>query len=81
MKSKNQLMLAGILASALLTGCGSGGGGDSIPTSVAISQSVSALFSFMNNLITTSTNETGDPIDINGLTLATDDTAEPTPLN
>lgn len=82
MKTSYKLTLAAVLASAFLAGCGGGGGGgDSIPTSVAISRSVTSLFAFMSNLIATSTNETGEPIDINGLTLATDETSEPTPLN
>ena len=40
---------------------------------------MASLLDFMKSLIA-GTNETSDPIDINALTLAVDDTAEPSPL-
>ncbi|MEO7940723.1 MAG: hypothetical protein ABIR55_19025 [Burkholderiaceae bacterium] len=63
-----------------LAACGGGGGSDAPPASPPdIGQSVSALVDFINDLIAR-TDETSEPIDIEGLTLATDDTAEPSPL-
>lgn len=72
-----------VLGAALVAGCG----GDSDnqvaapdkPT-MPIELSASALFSYIGNLID-GTSETSEPVDINGLTLAVDDAAEPTPLN
>ena len=78
-KLNKKWLLSAALATALVTGCGSGGDGGS-GVSTDISQSVSALITYMNSLIA-STSETSDPIDINGLTLATDDLAEPTSIN
>ena len=72
-KPKPTLFLAALLSAALLAGCGGGGGSAPAPAP-DIGQSVSALFDFINNLVT---DETSDPIDINSLTLALDDTAEP----
>jgi len=81
MKMTFKLLSAAVLTSAFLAGCG-GGDIDVLPTPVAQtpSNSVSALVAFVQDLIATSTNETGEPIDINGLTLATDDTAEPSAI-
>ena len=70
---KPKLLLAAVLAAAMVAGCGGGGGGDSAPD---ISQSVSALLDFMNNLIA-GTGENGELTDVNALTLAVDDTGEP----
>ena len=82
LKQHFRLALGAVLSAALLAGCGGGGSGEvsSPPVSTDISQSVSALITFMNNLIA-GTSESGDPIAINGLTLVTDDTAQPSPLN
>lgn len=84
MKTSYKLTLAALLTSAFLTGCGSGGsgggGGGGASASTDITQSVSALVTYLNTLIA-GTNETGDPVDINSVTLATDDTAEPTSIN
>lgn len=69
-----RLFVATALAAAIVAGCGGGDGGN--PPAPDISSSVSALLDFMNNLIA-GTSETTEPIDIDGLTLATDDTGEP----
>ncbi len=86
MKMTFKLLSAAVLTSAFLAGCG-GGGIDTLPTDPAPtpvaetpSNSVNALVAFLQDLIATSTNETGEPIDINSLTLATDDTAEPSAI-
>ncbi len=72
-KIKLRFVAMSVLAAALLVGCGGGGGGTPAED---ISQSTSDLLAFMNRLIA-GTDETSDPIDINSLTLAVDDTAEP----
>lgn len=82
-KLNKKWLLGAALATALVTGCGGGGGGGGgggAFVSTDISQSISALITYMNTLIA-GTSETSDPIDINSLTLATDDLAEPTPIN
>lgn len=78
MKSIPKLMLAGLIAGAVLTGCGGGGGGGG---GASIANSTSALFNYVNGLIASNTDDSSEPVDINGLTFAVDDTAEPTPLN
>lgn len=81
MKTSYKLTAAALLASALLAGCGGdvgGGGGSGAGASIA--NSTSALFAYVNGLITSNTDETSEPVDINDLTLAVDDTAEPTPI-
>ena len=74
MKPNLKLVLLSIVAAALVGGCG-GGGGDEAPAP-DISQSVSSLLDFINNLIA-GTGENGDLIDVNAINLAVDDTAEP----
>ena len=73
MKPNLKLVLLSIVAAALVGGCGGGGGDAPAPD---ISQSVSALLDFINNLIA-GTGENGDLIDVNAINLAVDDTAEP----
>ena len=79
-KSTSRLLLVTALCAAILSGCGGGDGdGNSnagAPVS-ATSQAVTDLLDYMNRLIATGTNETDDPADINSVTLAVDDTAEP----
>lgn len=83
MKNKRKIGLAIVLSATLVLGaCGGGGGGGAAaptPAPPDIGQSVAALIDFMQGLIP-GTSETSDPIDINSLTLAVDDTAEPSPL-
>jgi len=80
-KLKRRLMLAAVLSALLVAGCGGGdgeGGGEATPAP-DIGQSTTALVAFMNGQIA-ATDEISDPIDINALTLAVDDSAEPVPL-
>ncbi len=87
MKTNRKLCLPVLLSAVLVLGaCGGGdGGGDSAGIDQAtaaqpdIGQSVGALLDFMRSLIA-GTSETSEPTDINPLTLAVDDTAEPSPL-
>lgn len=78
-----KLLSAAALCAALLAGCG--GGGDSNGNGLAgltpqpAQQTVTAVVDFIKNLFV-SNGENSDPIDINSLTLAVDDTAEPAPV-
>jgi hypothetical protein len=80
MNRLNTKLMPVVLSAALVAGCGGGGGGgaEAVPAP-DIGQSTTALVAFMNNMIA-GTNETSEPIDINALTLAVDDKAEPAPL-
>ena len=82
LKLNSKLMTVAALSGMLLAGCGgsssvvdAGGGG--VPPG---NQTITDVFGYINQLIA-STDANSDPIDINGLTLATDDTSEPTIVN
>ncbi len=75
MHKLNRGPMLAVMAAALLAGCG-GGGGSGAPD---VAHSDSVAVAFMKNLIA-GTNETSEPIDINALSLAVDDRAEPDPL-
>ena len=79
MKFNSRLMAGGALIAMLLAGCGgsSGGGGVTPPV---VNQTITDVFGYISQLIA-GNDANSDPIDINGLTLATDDTSEPTALN
>ena len=86
-KYSNKLVWALVLGTALVAGCGGGGGGDSladaekpIAPTMPTDLSVSALFKYISDLIA-GTSDTSEPGDVNGLTLAVDEVTEPTPLN
>ena len=76
-KLNSKWLVPAALAAVFLAGCGGGGGGGG----VSVSNSTSALFNYVNGLIASSTDETSDPVDINELTLAMDDTEDPKPVN
>ena len=83
MTMKKQWVLASVLATALLAGCG---GGNTVSSSLpanppaqSISDTVSVLIQYVQQLIA-ATNDTSEPVDINGLTLVADDRAEPTAI-
>lgn len=76
-KLNSKWLVPAALAALVLAGCGGGGGGGA----VSVGNSTSALFNYVNGLIASSTDETSDPVDINSLTLAVDDTADPMPVN
>ena len=73
--TKTKLLLALGLCAALVVGCG-GGGGDAGPLSAPL-QGSAAVVEFITNLIAGST-ESDDLIDVDAVTLALDDVAEPT---
>lgn len=85
LKFKSKLMAGAALSALLLAGCGGSGGGSDVvtgggaPPPVA-NQTINDVFAYINQLIA-GNDANSDPIDINGLTLATDDTADSTPVN
>ncbi len=81
-KLNRQHGLALAMATALLVGCGGGGGGsDAVgaQTGVTTDLSAPAVFTYISALLT-GTSENGELVDVNALTLAGDDTVEPTPF-
>lgn len=76
-----KLMAVAALSAALLAGCGGGGGGEVgvAPPPANPPQTITAVVDFIKGLFV-SNGENSDPIDINSLTLAVNDTAEPAPL-
>ena len=86
LKFNSKLMTVAALSAMLLAGCGGssnsgvvgdGSGGGVTPPA---NRSIADVVAFINQLIV-SNDANSDPIDINGLTLATDDTSEPTVVN
>ena len=83
-KLNSKLMTGAVLASALLAGCGGDSGGGQFTTGPTptptptppMQQTITAVADYIRNLIA-SNGENTEPIDINGLTLAADDQAEP----
>ena len=85
-KLNSKLLLTAALTAALLAGCGGGGGGDNSGSIGGgglivsdISQNINTVFEYVSRLIANN-GENTDPVDINGFTLATDETSSPTPL-
>ena len=76
-KLNSRPMLAAMLAAALLAACG-GGGGASIGPAAGAGQSVTVTLDFIRSLIAND-GENSDPVDISALTLAVDDSTEPSP--
>ena len=81
-----KVVLATAVAAALVAGCGSGGGdgGTGAGAGGGGMQPVSAAQSVVDYilaLINSSTSDLGDPIALDGVTLANDDAAEAIPLN
>ena len=86
-KTSATSLAAGAVMVALLSACG-GGGGSAAPVAevpsapvvnIDIGQSVTALLDYVARLIT-ETSDTSEPIAVTSLTLAADDTAEPSPV-
>ena len=76
-----RLMAGAALSAALLAGCGGnnddhGAGG---PPPGPVAQTITDVVGYINGLIA-SNGENTDPVDVNPLTLAADDTSEPAPL-
>lgn len=81
-KFTSKLMAGSALCAALLAGCGGGGDGNGGGLGAVTSppgggaRTITAVADFIKNLIA-SNGENTDPIDINALTLAADDSSEP----
>ena len=79
--SSGKWLLAAALSVSLLAGCGSGGGdggGSGSAQASDISKNVSDLIVYMKGLL--ATDENSEAVDINPLTLAVDNSGDPTPL-
>lgn len=79
----SKLMAAAALSALLIAGCGgssSGGIADGGGATPPANQTIADVAGYINQLIA-GNDANSDPLDINGLTLATDDTAEPTVVN
>ena len=85
-----KLLLTGFVAVAILAGCGGSDNDNPTPTAtpaippppeptVGTEQTVSAVLDYINNMIA-NLSENSDPVDVNSITLAVDDTVEPTGL-
>jgi len=77
-KLNSSLMAAAALSAVLLSGCGDGNGVAAAPPG-PMEETITAVVDYIQNLIA-SNGENTDPININPLTLAADDTSEPAPL-
>ena len=78
-KLNSKLMLSAVLAAALVAGCWGGGDGAAVDPATEVGQSVMKTINFIKDMIANNS-ENSDPIDINTLMLAVDDTANPTDL-
>ena len=75
-----KMMVAAAMAAALVAACGGrNDDGPVVDPATQVGQSVQKTIDFISNLIANN-GENSDAIDVDGLTLAVDDTAEPTPL-
>lgn len=80
-KFNPKVTLAAVAAALMIAACGGGGNDVSTapsPPAPEIGQSVTALVTYIGELIANNS-ENSDPVAINALTLATDDTTQPTP--
>ena len=86
-KLNSKLVLTAALSAALLAGCGGGSSGGTADGSSAfgvvaasdIGQNIASVFDYISRLIAFN-GENSDAVDVNALTLATDETSSPTPL-
>ena len=78
-KLNSSLMAGAALSAVLLSGCGGDGSVAAAPPPGPLDQTITAVVEYIQNVIA-SNGENTDPIDINPLTLAVDDTSEPAPL-
>ncbi|CAN5163761.1 hypothetical protein BH10PSE16_BH10PSE16_40410 [soil metagenome] len=82
-KLNSKGMAGAALSAALLAGCGGGDGGSTYgvapPPPGPVQQTITDVVAYIGKLIA-GTGDTTEPVDINALTLATDDTSEPAPL-
>lgn len=74
--SSPKMVLMAVVSTVILAGCGGGGGSVADAVAPGVAQNVSAVASYINNLIA-GTSENGDQVDVNLLTLAENDVDEP----
>ncbi len=85
MNINKPLAAAALCAAALLSGCGGGGDDNSSPpvtqqVPASVNMSVAAFVDYLTALIASAA-DTLEPVDVSGITPATDDTIEPSPVN
>lgn len=78
-KFNPRVMLTAVAAATLLAACGGGGGVAANDPGSEVGQSVQKTINFVRELIANN-GENSDPIDIDPITLAVDDTADPMPV-
>ncbi len=74
-----RLALATGCTAALLSACGGGGGGGDGTQPGEVSQAVTQLLTYMNQLIA-GTDETSEPVDIDAVAVPVDETTEPSTI-
>lgn len=85
-KLNSKWLVAATLAAALVAGCGGGGGdgpggvGGQAPQPTNPSTSAQGVVDFLLALIANETSELTDPMDTDGITFATEELAEPSPI-
>ena len=78
-KFNSRLILTAGVAAALVTACGGGGGVAANDPGSEVGQSVEKTINFVKDMIANN-GENSDPINVDPITLAVDDTADPTPV-
>ena len=79
-KLPSKWLVASLLATALVAGCGGDSSSPSVTAPPNPSQSAQSVVDYILALMASSTTDLADPIDINSLTLATEDLADPSPI-
>jgi len=84
----NKTLVSMLCAAALLSACGGGGDDDSTPATPPVTEQVppgvnTSVTSFMGYLVAllASAADALEPVDVSAVTPATDDAAEPSPVN
>ena len=78
-KFNSRLMLTAVAAAALVAACSDGSGVAAVDPAAEVGQSVEKTINFIKDLIANN-GENSDPIDVDPITLAVDDSADPTPV-
>ena len=80
-KLNSKWLLAAALATALVAGCGGGGGvAVSGPAPTSPATSAQGVVDFLLALIANETSDQSEPKAVDGITFATDDAAEPSAI-
>ena len=81
--TSSKWVFVSVLATALVAGCGGGSSaGYNTPPNPPANPAASTqgVVDYILALIASSTSDSADPVDTDAVTLATDDTAEPSPI-